>query len=202
MTVSVRSAADVVNLALARIGYSHRIGSLYDGSKAANLALTIYGATRDELLRAEDWDFAESNVPLTLLKQAPPGGYFPPVIWTTAYPPLPWLYEYSYPADCLKVRSIRGVPLIIPNFDPIPVVWSVESDSALSAKVVVCNVPNAILTYTARLTDPNDWEADFSEALAAALARRFAPELVGLDAAKMEASDEQAARVTADNKQG
>ncbi len=204
MTSSVQSPADVVNLALRRLGYKKQIGSLFDGSQAANVALTIYGQTRDEVLRADDWGFAERNVSLALLKQAPVGGYFPPIVWTSAYPPIPWLYEYSYPIDCLKVRAIRGVPLILPNMDPKPVIFSVENDASLADpdKVILCNVSSAILTYTGRLTNPVDWEADFTEALAAALARRMAPDLVGLDAAKLEASDEQAAKTVADNTQG
>ena len=204
MIAPVQSPADVVNLALVRIGYKKQIGSLYDGSLAARVALTIYAQTRDELLRSEDWGFAERNISLDLLKQAPANGFYPPGQWSNAYPPIPWLYEYAYPADCLKVRAVRPQPLFVMDFDPQPFVWTVQNDNSLNEpdKVILCNADSAILTYTGRLTNPADWEADFTEAFAAAMARRLAPITVGLDAAKMEASDEQQAKSIADDVQG
>ena len=204
MSASVREPSDVVNLALARIGYKKQIGSLYDGTLAARTALTIYAQTRDELLRSEDWGFAERNLPMTLLKQAPADGFYPPGQWSTDYPPLPWLYEYAYPTDCLKVRAVRPQPQFVMDFDPQPFVWTVQNDNSLAEpdKVILCNAADAILTYTGQLTNPIDWEANFTEAFAAALARRLAPALVGLDATKMAASDEQQAKSIADNVQG
>ena len=204
MSVSVRTPADVVNLSLARIGYKKQVGSLYDGTLAARTALTIYSQTRDELLRSEDWGFAERNLSLTLLKQAPESGFYPPGVWNSSYPPIPWIYEYGYPLDCLKVRAIRPQPLFVMDFDPQPFVWSVQNDNSLPTpdKVILTNAENAILTYTGRLTNPADWEANFTEAFAAALARRLAPALAGLDAAKMEAADEQQAKSIADDTQG
>jgi len=204
MTSSVTSPADVINVALRRIGYKLRVGNLYEGSFAAKQALDIYAQTRDEILRQDDWGFAERNINMTLLKQAPVNGYIPPVTWTPVYPALPWLFEYVYPDDCLKVRAVKSVPLFIPNFDPQPNVFSVENDNALAppAKVVLCNVPNPVMVYTGQITDPSTWEADFVEALCAALGRRLAPVLVGLDVAKMEASDEGASTAMAEAEEG
>ncbi|MBB3453887.1 hypothetical protein FHT86_002143 [Rhizobium sp. BK313] len=204
MVTSVKSPADVVNLALVRIGYKLRIGNLYDGSAASKKALDIYSQTRDEVLRQNDWGFAERNVSLTLLKQAPEGGYFPPVTWSSDFPPPPWVFEYAYPSDCLKVRAVKPVPMFTMTFDPQPHVYSVENDQSLTpaAKVILCNIPNAILTYTGQVTDPADWEADFVEVLASALGRRLAPVLTGLDAAKLEASDESASMIIAEQEQG
>lgn len=204
MVASVSSPADVINLALVRIGYKKRIGDLYDGSEAAKHALTIYAQTRDEMLRQFGWGFAERSVTMTLLKQAPPGGYVPPVTWSTAYPVLPWRYEYAYPDDCLEVRSVRQVPALLFNPDPQAQLFSVDNDYSLSppAKVVLCNIANAVLVYTGQITDPTTWEADFVEAFAAALGRRLAPSLVGLDPAKMEAQDEAAAKAIAELGEG
>src|ERR1019366_9251122 len=93
MAASVSSPADIINVSLRRIGYKLRVASLYDGSKAAKSALDIYAQTRDEILRQNDWTFAERNIAMVLLKQPPASGYIPPLIWSTAYPPLPWLFE-------------------------------------------------------------------------------------------------------------
>lgn len=204
MPASVSSPADVVNLSLRRIGYNGRVGNLYDGSKAAKDALDIYAQTRDELLRQNDWGFAERNIVLTLLKAAPAGGYIPPVTWSTAYPPLPWLFEYVRPGDCLKIRAIKAVPLFLPNMDPQPVVFTEANDLVAPAtgQVILCNVANAVLVYSGQVTDPSSWEPDFVEAFAAALGRRLAPHLVGMEAAKLIASDEQAAMAVAEMEHG
>lgn len=204
MTSSIASPADIVNLSLRRIGYKLRVSSLFEGSFAAKQILDVYAQTRDELLMKEEWDFAERNASIMLLKSAPPGGYIPPTTWSNAFPPLPWLFEYAYPDDCLKVRAVKPVPLFIPNFDPQTYVFSIDNDNSLPtpAKVILCNVPNAVLVYTGQITDPTSWEADFSEAFAASLARRIAPVLANMDAAKMEAADESVAAAVGDVERG
>lgn len=204
MTTSITDPAGVVNLALARIGFKGRIGSLYEGSATAKKALDIYAQTRDQLLRQYDWGFAARTVDLVLLKQAPVGGYIPPNIWTPAYPALPWNFSYTYPSDALKVRAVKPAPIFIPSFDPQPHNFSVDNDDTFtpSRKVILTNVPDAVLVYTAQITDPDAWECNFSEALAAALGRRLAPVLVGMDAAKMEAADEVSTTRDANAEQG
>lgn len=205
MTVIVTSPEDVVNLALMRIGYPERVANIFDGTDAANAALNVYSQTRDELLRKEDWGFAERNMNLSLIKSAPQGGYFPPGIWDPRiYPPPPWLYEYVYPFDCLKVRAVKPTPLFIINFDPQPYPFDVENDYNLSppTKVILTNVQNAVLTYTGQILDPLTWEADFTEALADALGRRLAPVLKGLEETKLEMAAEPLSQRAADIQQG
>jgi hypothetical protein len=201
----INSPADVINLALSRIGVSDRVGSIYEGSKQAKAAIDIYSQTRDEMLRAVDYGFAEQNVSLTMLKQAPPGGYFPPNLWDgTLNPPPPWVYAYTYPDTCLKVRSIKAIPLFVMNFDPHPNVFTIENDNYYvpSRKVILCNVPNAMAVITGQVTDPRLWEVDFTEAFAAELGRRLAPVLANLDVAKFAAADAAQATATADAREG
>lgn len=204
MPASVTSPADIINLSLRRIGYALRVGNLYDGSKAASTALDLYAQTRDELLRDGNWGFAERNVALTLLKQAPVGGYVPPTSWSSAYPPLPWQFEYSYPGDCLKVRAIKSVPIFIPNMDPTPVVFGLENDNSLAppAKVILCNIADAVMVYTGQVTDPTTWEADFVEALADALGERLAASLKDINAQRIEAQAAPQTQGTAMMNQG
>lgn len=194
MPASIQNPADIVNLALVRVGFDGRIGNLYDGSKASKAALTIYGQTRDDLLYNGDYDFAERSTTLTLLKQAPDTGYIPPVAWSSTYPALPWFFEYGFPDDCLRVRAVKPTPLFVPNFSPQHNIYTIDNDNSFTPaqRVILCNVPAAILTYVGRVTDPTTMDVAFVEELAAALGRRLAPVLVGLDAAKMAASDEQA----------
>lgn len=204
MVSSVASPEDVINIALARIGFKSRIGSIWDGSVSAKKALDIYSETRDEILRSGDWGFAERNATLTLLKSAPIGGYVPPVVWSSQYPAIPWLFSYQYPSDCLKVRSVKPQPILIPNFDPQPNLFSVDNDNSYSPalKVVLCNLNPVIMVYTGQITNPLDWEADFIETFTLALGHRLAPALTGMDAAKMQEQDEMIVRQTADRQRG
>ena len=218
MATVITTPEDVVNLALARIGFKRTIGYIYEGSAAAQAALTVYAQTRDELMRQSDWGFAEGNIFPTLLKSAPAGAYAPPVAWTNASPPLPWHYEYAYPYDCLKVRALKSQPPVLFNPDPQPVLYSVANDAPLTQftnpangdiylanvpiKVLLCNILNPVLVYTKQVTDPTAWEADFVEAFAAALGRRIAPQLMGADTVKMAAADESNAKGVAMREQG
>lgn len=204
MALLLSTPADLVNNALVQIGYKKLIGSVNDGSAAANLSLAIYGQTRDELLRSQDWGFASRDIVLTLLKQAPAGGYFPPTVWSTAYPPIPYMFEYAYPGDCLKVRSIKPQTLFVPNFDPAPNPFRISNDNAFSPpqKVILSYVPMSLMTYTAQVTDPQTWEVSFAEALSDMLGEKLAAGLANMDAAKLEAAKGAQDNNTATMEQG
>lgn len=205
MVASVASPADLANNALVRMGYKLRVGNLYDGSNAAKKILDVYAQTRDEMLRAFDWQFAQRNVVLTLLKSAPAGGYIPPTVWNPATnPPLPWLFSYSYPSDCLKIRLVKSTPLFVPNFDPQPNQPSVANDNSFTPpqRVILSNLPNAVMVYTGQITDPATWDVGFTEAFAASLSRHLGPALMGIDALKAEAPDESQSTAMAQAEQG
>src|SRR6185312_254056 len=165
---------DLCNEALRRISYPTPIGSIMEGSRAARVAVELYAQTRDDLLRGSDWDFARQAMTLTLLKTAPVGGYSA-AAWTTAYPPVPWIYEYAYPAGCLEIRSVRPTPIVIPEFDPQPNIFVLGFDASLGSpsRVVLTNLAAAQAVYTGAVTDPNQWNSSFQEALVEALGRRF-----------------------------
>jgi len=206
MVASLQSPADLCNVALVRMGYKGpRIASLFDGSEAAQDFLDIYAQTRDELLRESDWGFAERNISMTLLKSAPVGGYFPPLSWNPAVNPPPgWLFEYTYPSDCLKVRAVKPVPLYGINWDPQPQVYSIDNDSAFTPpqRVILCNVSDAILVYTGQVTDPTTWDVGFTGALAAKLERAVAIGLVGVESAKAAMADEAQETAMGETEQG
>lgn len=193
MVASVQNPEDIINLSLVRIGYPGRVDNIYDGSPQANAALTIYAQTRDELLREQDWGFAERNVSMELLKSAPSGGYIPPQTWNpTDYPPLPWSYSYTYPSDCLKVRALKPTPLFIADFDPQPILFRIVNDNGYTVpqQVIVTNLAEAILTYTGQVTNMQTWEPLFVEALAASLGQRLALGLANIQTKQVEMVDE------------
>lgn len=206
MATVITGVADVVNLALQRIGYPGRIGNIFDGSTAAKDSLDIYSQTRDDALRSGNWPFASRTATAALLKSAPTGGYIPPNNWDpTQHPPQPWSYEYTYPSDCLEVRACKPSVFFTPNFAPQYYPFAIANDNAYAParRVVLSNVANALLIYTAQVTDPSQWPPDFVEAFAADLGQRLAPALMkSLDMAKIEAADAAVETGEADRRQG
>jgi hypothetical protein len=188
MPASLQSPADIINASLSQIGFKDRVANLYEGSKQAKAALDIYGQTRDEMLRMGEWPFAQRDVAGTLIKSAPVGGYVPPTVWSNSYPPLPWLYEYGYNSDFIKVRAVKPAPILVPNFSPQPYLFAIANDG--NQRVVLSNVANAVITYVGQVTNPTDMPPDFVEAFIAALGRRLAPVLSTMDAVKLEAQAE------------
>jgi hypothetical protein len=192
MATVITSPADVVNLALRRIGYKLRVNDLQDGSMASTVALDMYGQTRDAVLRAKDWTFAQREINGTQLK-AHPTDYTDVDPWVPADdPPVPWAYSYAYPADCIRLKSVRAQVTALVNYNPAPVLFNVMNDmgEVPPVRVIVSNLPAAIITYTGQVTDPTSWSPDFTEALVSALSRRMATQLANLDVAKLEAQDE------------
>lgn len=191
MSQVVTTVEDVLNLGLRRIGYRLRVGSILEGSEAASQALDIYGQTRDELLTIGDYRFAQWTAPLgDPLKQA--ANYFDTPWDPATHPQPPWLFEYAYPTDCLKVRAVEEAPTF--PFDPLPLpllfadVNDAEEDPP--RRVILCNIQGGILRYTRQVTRPTEWSTPFIEALSAALGRRLAPVLTNLQTAGLAARDE------------
>lgn len=177
MTAVLTTPEDFVNNALAQLGRSERVGSMFEGSVQSKIALDIYGQTRDDLLREGQWDWARRDVALSVTKTAPPAGYGA-TAWSSTYPPLPWKYQFSYPADCLKIRSLRRTPVFMPVFDPQPVLFSEVNDNSVTptVKAIVSNIgPVVIATYTGQVINPANWEANFGQLLIDALALKMAP---------------------------
>lgn len=189
------SVEQVVNQALEVIAYPRRIGWIFEGTEAAIAALEFFGQTRDEVLRAQDWPFARgAGVPLALLKgPPPPGGYNAfNQVWSPAYPPSPWLFEYAYPADCLDILALQGQPAMLPELNPLPVEWRIDNDltpvvttvtppvvAGPPQKVILANVPNALAVYRRRVTNPALWEPLFVTTLVPALAAKLSLRLIG-----------------------
>ena len=176
MATTVVSPTEICNLALDAVKYPDAIGDLYEGTLAARVALRFDSQTRDELLSESDWPFARQDAILQVLKTAPPGGYGIQA-WTNAYPPLPWIYEYAFPANALEMRSVRPTPILLPEQDPHPNIFRVANDTASGNKVVLTNLANAIGIFTGQITAISQWDTLFVNALVRRLAEKFAPAL-------------------------
>lgn len=190
---------DIVNQGLRDAGRPERIADLYEGSEASKVALELIGQARDEILRRADWSFNRRTVALQVLKgPPPPGGYNPIQPWSPAFPTPGYLFEYAYPSDMLDLRSIAQYPGMMPDLDPIPQLWLVQNDPTPNvvagvaegppAKVILCNVNNAIAAYRAQITDPLLWDSGFIAALVASLGDKFS---VAFGAAVDEAREQK-----------
>lgn len=187
------SPESICNQALRRIGYAIPIGYLMEGSPAARVAVEVYGQTRDNLMRGFDFDFARQATGLTLLKTAPVGGYGFMTPWTNAYPSPGYIFEYAYPPECLLIRSLRPTPVAMPEFDPQPNTFTIANDPSVTpSKVILTNLANAQAVYTGRVTNPEYWNASFTESLVDSLATLFQQALGPSAEADKERIEEQA----------
>lgn len=170
----------VCNQALDLIGYKRHIGNIYEGTVAARAALDLWGQTRDVLLVATKPMWARKDVQLVLLKSAPnivngTANYTAP--WTSASPPLPWLYEYVYPTECLVPLQIKISPLFLPVWRPQFRSFRYNFDAATGNKTILCNDADAILNCIQTVLDPDDWPNDFTELMVHTLSQKFSVEL-------------------------
>lgn len=104
--------ADVGQQALDAAGIDFTIGDLEEGTRPAQVLLRAYGQCLRQLLRAAPWDFARKQVPLICIGDMT--GQTPNV---STVVPIPWVYEYRYPSDCMKMRFI---PFNYPPNTPVP----------------------------------------------------------------------------------
>lgn len=162
------SIEDVCNQALDGVGYPRPIGSIWEGTRAARLALDVWAETRDVLLRNLRPDWSIKDEVLTLDKSAPANGYAPGTPWTDSYPPIPWLYEYDAPDDCLHPLQVKAQPIVLPVWRPRAIPFRVTV-----GYTILTNQADAVLTYISRVLDPDDWHEDFVEAMVQALMQKF-----------------------------
>lgn len=164
----------ICNQALDAIGYARHIGNIYEGTKAARAFLDCYVEVRDALLSTLRPDWAWGEASLTLTRSAPnivnrTANY--DAGWNANFPPLPWLYEYEYPTDCLEPDMIIAQTFFSPVWRPRAITYRMTPNSILT------NEPNAILRYIKVVKNPDDWQRDFYEAMVMALAKRLEPQL-------------------------
>lgn len=130
---------------LALVRIGHEpIAALDDSSAAARVATRLYPQARDEYLRLANWNFAQTRVALAAVDPDPAWGD---------------LFAYQLPTDCLMVLET--------NLDPGHA-WRIEGRRLVTAEPLVS------ILYVARIDDPAQWDALFTEALVDKLAFLFA----------------------------
>lgn len=149
------TAVEVANMALDLLTEG-QIDSLEEDSRPARLLSRHYEVTREAELASHAWSFAI---------------VFPEDITATdSQVDGTYRYLYALPDDCIRPLWLTrdGTP------DGVPLNWTRWSDGLRSDFEGPLSVP-----YIANLTDPNDWDALFTQAFAAALAAKIAHPLTG-----------------------
>ncbi len=174
------SEVDIVNLALSRLGDRATVSSIDppEGSAQAAHAARFYPVARDALLEMHTWAFASRRATLALLAGAPPSQ---------------WLYAYEMPADALRAIAVTSsdatddYSAALPQpynqigapypetatglYTPQPYVLESLGDGTA---VVYTNQIDAVLRYTALITDTTRFSPLFTDTLSWLLASHLA----------------------------
>jgi hypothetical protein len=196
---------DICNRSLSIVGTRSTIASLTESSAEAIQCSIHYTAVLNGLLRLHTWSFARKQVSGAMICAA--AGTPENPTGTPPLPLYPWNYEYAWPQDCVRFRRIEmppptqsatGTNLVwTGNYPPLnngypgmpdgggahrtpPFAISTDQDSAGNTiKVILTNQDQAIFVYTAAVSDPNMWDAEFTEAFVYILAARLCGPLTG-----------------------
>lgn len=150
---------DIYNMAVMEAGHSQAITDPNESTNAANLCRTFYPSCRDMVLEAVDWNFATKRVVLSLLTNTQTN----------------WEYAYAYPADAVRVRALVLEGKRAPGQAAVPF----EVAQMDGQRVILTDLPEAEMIYTARVENPNLFSPTFTTALTYLLASRVAVPLTG-----------------------
>lgn len=180
----------ICNLALDSIGSRSEIASLDESSQSARTLSLHYQPSVEAVLQAAHWNFARKQVALTVLKAA--SGTPENPTGTGDIPPIPWLYAYALPSDCVQARylmpSFSSAPAVglgaasVPFFQGPAIRFLLSSDvdsNGSPVTVILTNQPGALLVYTCRITNPLLFDGQFVMALSNYLGSKIAIRLTG-----------------------
>ena len=185
----------LVNRSLLGIGARSTVAAMNEGSTESNAASILFQPTFEQLARAANWNCLRNQATLTLVKAAQ-GTRENPQGTTLPLPPSPWLYEYSYPSDCLKIRFLLptynsgqiGTPISsvnnlaavnFPNVGgQIQFVVNYDTDSKGNpAPGILTNLSAAQAVYTINQPNPIVWDSMFQQAFVESLGAFLVPAL-------------------------
>lgn len=150
------SEVAICNLALSNIG-KQNISALTDAGAEARACRQFYEHTRDTLLQAYPWRFAGKTQSMAETTNDREGA---------------WLYAYTRPTDCLKVRWLRPEYSLT---EPAPTRQSeVTTPYDMEGGLIYTDLSPAFLRYTFKLTDPELFSPMFTDAFGWHLAVRLA----------------------------
>ena len=171
------SEVDICNLALGHLGDTATVSSINppEGSIQAEHCQRFYYPARDALLEMHSWGFATKRVTLALLSTT----------WTE------WQYAYAVPSDAINLIAVMppdatsdysvginymfsqtGLPMVAGGiYQPQPYSWEIQADGS---QIIYTNQENAVLRYTAQITDTTQFSPLFVISLTYLLASYLA----------------------------
>ena len=132
------SVVQICNSALNQLGASS-ITALTDNSKNARLCNERYSTVRDAVFRSHPWNCLVKRQTLAA---------------DTATPDWGFTYQFTLPADCLRVLGID----------------SYNSDHKIEGRKVLISSSAVKLIYISQVTDPNEMDVLLRETISAGLA--------------------------------
>jgi len=154
MTNFTQSEVEICNLALQQMGRGLSITTLTPYDTASRLCARQYPISRDAVLRAYPWNFAQRRDELDAHADEPA---------------FEFTYMYALPSDYL------GNLRLFDNDDQAFKIETYVVSTVSTIKVVLTDVGEPLqVKYTARVTDPTLFDPLFIEALAAHIASNIA----------------------------
>lgn len=157
------STVDIANFALNTLGATN-ITALDENSKPARIINQRYESVRDTVFRAHPWNCLIQRAELARESDTPDFGY---------------AYQYTLPTDpyCLRVIEFSNGTLSYPQDNMFSntggPVFVIEGRKLLTDEAI------AKIKYVSRVTDPQQYDANLIEALAARLAMEIAYSVTG-----------------------
>ena len=150
------SKLEICNLALAQLGQAP-ISSLNQEDERASRLNLFYESVRDEVLRAHNWGFAGTEVPLTLVtpQEQITGGFL-----------------YKYPTHALFIRCVFDV-----QAPHQCLAFRTFFDENTQMRVLQAATKQAYAQYTRKITDETLFDASFVKVFSLALACNLATSL-------------------------
>ena len=169
------TTVQISNMALAHIGVGNFITSLStDTSAEADAINAFLEISREETLRDFPWPFATKTADST---DTATGS-------TTAFgliaedPNDEWAFSYRYPTDCVEIRRIQSGLRQDTVVSRVP--YRVGYDgttTTATGRLIFTDMEDAVLEYTALVTDTSIYPPDFVMAWSYRLAWHIAPRL-------------------------
>jgi hypothetical protein len=120
------------------------------------------------LLRQNNPDFARLTPQLLLA--------------STVTAPVPWMFAYEYPADCLFLRQLVPPPRSYNIYDPFPIRGNVGvaiDPSMAPVKIIATDLANALAVYTTSNVTEDQWDSVFLQSVIRQLANPLAMAVAG-----------------------
>jgi len=183
------SPVDIVNLGLAHIGAEAQVSSIDppDGSYEAGLGARFYPIVRQEMINGSGMAFSLKRVALAEVDN----------------PSTVWLYAYALPSDCINAMRVLSLSYVTAAslLAPLDSVFVLQqnalvidnlftergsSDFEIEGEVLLTNEPEAVLKYTADITDTGKYPPLFVSAFGMMMASYLAgPIIKGVDGMKV-----------------